>query len=106
MTLFVPAFMPITCKRIYFVAWEAPWRESKTAEPADNVLEREHRQSTRLQRAVNVEIASLHAIPVAETVYNVRRQQGPFETSPIRRPSPAGYRGDRVRRSNRGGRLS
>ena len=74
------------------VAWEAPWRESKTAEPSDNVLEIEYWQSTRLQRAVNVEVASLHAIPVAETVYNVRRQHGPFETSPIRRPSPAGYR--------------
>jgi hypothetical protein len=73
------------------VAWEAPWRESKTAEPSDNVLEIEYWQSTRLQRAVNVEVASLHAIPVAETVYNVRRQQGPLETSPIRRSSPAGY---------------
>jgi hypothetical protein len=73
------------------VAWEAPWRESKTAEPSDNVLEIEYWQSTRLQRAVNVEVASLHAIPVAETVYNMRRQQGPLETSPIRQPSPAGY---------------
>ncbi|HZC02859.1 MAG TPA: IS4 family transposase, partial [Gammaproteobacteria bacterium] len=34
------------------VAWEVPWRESKTAEPSDNVLEIEYRQSTRLQRAV------------------------------------------------------
>jgi hypothetical protein len=58
------------------VAWEAPWRESKTAEPSDNVLEIEYRQSTRLQRAVNAGVASLHAIPVAERVYNVRRQQG------------------------------
>ena len=73
------------------VAWEAPWRESKTAEPSDNVLEIEYWQSTRLQRAVNAGVASLHAIPVAETVYNVRRQQGPFETSPMRRLSPAGY---------------
>jgi DDE family transposase len=73
------------------VAWEAPWRESKTAEPSDNVLEIEYWQSTRLQRAVNVEVASLHAIPVAETVYNVRRQQGLGEMSPTRQPSPAGY---------------
>jgi len=73
------------------VAWEAPWRESKTAEPSDNVLEIEYRQSTRLQRAVNAEVASLHATPVAETVDNARRQQGPLETSPIRQPSPAGY---------------
>ncbi len=40
---------------------------------------------------MNVEVASSHAIPVAETVYNVRRQQGPIEMSPIRRSSPAGY---------------
>jgi hypothetical protein len=73
------------------VAWEAPWRESKTAEPSDNVLEIEYRQSTRLQRAVNVEVASLHAIPVAETVDNARRQQGPLETSLTRRFSLAGY---------------
>ena len=73
------------------VAWEAPWRESKTAEPSNNVLEIEYWQSIRLQRTVNVGVASLHAIPVAETVYNVRRQQGPLETSLIRRPSPAGY---------------
>jgi hypothetical protein len=73
------------------VAWEAPWRESKTAEPSDNVLEIEYRQSTRLQRAVNVEVASLHAIPVAETVDNARRQQGLGEMSPMRQPSPAGY---------------
>jgi len=40
---------------------------------------------------VNVEVASSHATPVAETVDNARRQQGPIETSPIRRLSPAGY---------------
>ena len=40
---------------------------------------------------MNADVASLHAIPVAETVDNVRRQQGSIETSPIRRPSPAGY---------------
>jgi hypothetical protein len=40
---------------------------------------------------VNADVASLHAIPVAETVDNVRRQQGPTETGLIRRFSPAGY---------------
>src|SRR5918999_643222 len=54
-------------------------------------LEREYRQSTRLQRAVNAEVASLHATPVAETVDNARRQQGLGEMSPMRQPSPAGY---------------
>ena len=73
------------------VAWEAPWRESKTAEPSDNILRKECAQRTRLQRAVNADVASLHESPVAETVYNARKQQGLTETSPTRRLSPAGY---------------
>jgi hypothetical protein len=40
---------------------------------------------------VNVEVASLHEFPVAETVDNVRKQQELSETSPIRQLSPAGY---------------
>ena len=72
------------------VAWEAPWRESKAAEPSDNMLRKECAQRTRLQRAVNADVASLHATPVAETVYNVRRQQGPHEKRLTRRSSPAG----------------
>ena len=31
------------------VAWEAPWRESKTAEPSDNILRKECAQRTRSQ---------------------------------------------------------
>ncbi|MFQ5930573.1 MAG: hypothetical protein ACE5MK_12830, partial [Acidobacteriota bacterium] len=73
------------------VAGEAPWRESKTAEPSDNMLRKEYAQRTRLQRAVNADVASLHESPVAETVYNVRKQQGLAETSPMRQLSPAGY---------------
>ena len=73
------------------VAGEAPWRESKTAEPSDNILGKECAQRTRLQRTVNADVASLHESPVAETVYNVRKQQGLAETSPIRQLSPAGY---------------
>lgn len=73
------------------VAWEASWRESKTAEPSDNMLRKECARRTRLQRTVNADVASLHEIPVAETVYNARKQQGLAETSPMRRPSPAGY---------------
>ena len=57
------------------VAGEAPWRESKTAEPSDNMLGKECAQRTRLQRAVNVDVASLHESPVAETVDNARKQQ-------------------------------
>jgi hypothetical protein len=73
------------------VAGEAPWRESKTAEPSDNMLRKECAQRTRLQRAVNADVASLHESPVAETVFHARKQQGLAETSPMRRPSPAGY---------------
>ena len=73
------------------VAGEAPWSESKTVKPSDNMLRKEHAQLTRLQRTVNADVASLHATPVAETVYNVRKQQGLTETSPMRQLSPAGY---------------
>lgn len=73
------------------VAREAPGRESQPVKPSDNPLGREWAQRSRLQRAVNAEVASLHATPVAEPVYYVRRQQGPGETSPQRRSSPAGY---------------
>jgi hypothetical protein len=73
------------------VAGEAPWRESKAAEPSDNILGKECAQRTRLQRAVNADVASLHEIPVAETVDNARKQQELAETSPKRQLSPAGY---------------
>jgi hypothetical protein len=73
------------------VAWEASWSESETMKPSDNMLRKEYAQLTRLQRAVNADVASLHANPEAETVYNVRKQQEPIETSPMRRLSPAGY---------------
>ena len=40
---------------------------------------------------MNAEVASLHAILVAETVDNARKQQGLTETSLKRQFSPAGY---------------
>ena len=73
------------------VAWEASWRESKTAKPSDNMLRKECARRTRLQCNVNADVASLHEIPVAETVDNVRKQKELAETSPMRRFSPAGY---------------
>jgi hypothetical protein len=73
------------------VAREAPGRESKPVKPSDNPLGREWAQRSRLQRAVNADVASLHAIPVAELVYYGRRQQGPGERGLQRRSSPAGY---------------
>ena len=73
------------------VAWEASWRESKSAKPSDYMLGKEYAQPTRLQCNVNADVASLHEIPVAETVDNARKQQELAETSPIRQLSPAGY---------------
>jgi hypothetical protein len=73
------------------VAWEASWSESETMKPSDNMLRKEYAQLTRLQRAVNVDVASLHENPEAETVDNVRKQQELTEMSPMRRLSPAGY---------------
>ena len=52
---------------------------------------KEYARSIRLQRAVNADVASLHELPVAETVDNARKQQGLAETRPIRQLSPAGY---------------
>ena len=73
------------------VAWEVPWRESKTAEPSDNMLRKEYARRTRLQCKVNADVASLHEIPVAETVDNARKQKGLAEMGPMRQLSPAGY---------------
>ena len=73
------------------VAWEALWRETKTVKPSDNIFFKENMQHSRPQRTVNVEVASSHADPVAETVYNARRQQGLTEKGAMRQFSPAGY---------------
>jgi hypothetical protein len=73
------------------VAGEASRSESETMRPSDNILRKECAQPTRLQRTVNAEVASLHANPEAETLYNVRKQQELTETSPMRQLSPAGY---------------
>jgi hypothetical protein len=43
------------------VAREASWSKSETTKPSDNMLRKEYAQLTRLQRAVNAEVASLHA---------------------------------------------
>src|SRR5437879_6303641 len=43
------------------VAREASWSKSETTKPSDNMLRREYAQHTRLQRAVNADVASLHA---------------------------------------------
>jgi hypothetical protein len=57
------------------VAREASRSQSETMKPSDNMLRKEYAQLTRLQRAVNADVASLHANPVAETVDNVRKLQ-------------------------------
>jgi hypothetical protein len=52
------------------VGGEGSWRESKATEPSDNMLGKECARRIRLQRTVNVEVASLHGFSVAETVDN------------------------------------
>jgi hypothetical protein len=72
------------------VAWEVPWRESKTVKPSDKVhggCIATHQVVTCSERSSSL----VTRIPVAETVDNARKQQGPAEMSPIRRSSPAGY---------------
>jgi hypothetical protein len=72
------------------VAGEASWRESKTTEPSDNLLERSvatHQVATCSERRRSL----VTRFPVAETVDNARKQQERAETSPKRPFSPAGY---------------
>jgi hypothetical protein len=40
------------------VAGEASWTKSETMKPSDNILRKEYEQPTRLQRAVNADVAS------------------------------------------------
>ena len=47
--------------------------------PSDNMLKKEYAQLTRLQRAVNADVVSLHENAEAETVYNVRKRQEPIK---------------------------
>ena len=73
------------------VAWEASWRESKTAKPSGNMLGKEYARRSRLHCNVNADEASLHEIPVAVTVGNARKQKELAETSPKRQFSSARY---------------
>jgi hypothetical protein len=81
---------PTEARDLRLVAREAPWSESETVKPSDSMLGKEYMRHTRLQRTVNVDVASSND-PVAETVDCARRQQESFETSLRRRFSPAGY---------------
>jgi hypothetical protein len=56
--------------------------------PSDTILIMKDEQNSRPQRTVNADVASLHATPVAETVYNARRQQELPEMSLIQGLSP------------------
>ena len=55
-------------------------------------------RSIRLQRTVNADVASLHDQPVAETVDNARRQQGPTKGVRNGGPHRRGISGDMERR--------
>ena len=54
-------------------------------------------RSIRLQRTVNADVASLHVHPVAETVDNARRQQGPTKGVRSGGPHRRGISGDMMR---------
>jgi len=55
-------------------------------------------RSIRLQRTVTADVASLHVLyPVAETVYNARRQQGPTKGIRSGGPHRRGISGDMMR---------
>ena len=54
-------------------------------------------RSIRLQRTVKADVASLHDHPVAETVYNARRQQGPTKGVRSGGPHRRGISGDMMR---------
>jgi hypothetical protein len=73
------------------VAREAPLRESTAVKPSSNMLSKGECAKYPVVSRMNAEVASSHAVPVAEMVDNMRKQQVPIETSPMRRRSPAGY---------------
>ena len=73
------------------VVWEAVWRESNMSKPSDKLPISGRDKVLGCNGNVNVEVASLHATPVAETVDNARRQQEPNERSLTHWFSPAGY---------------
>ena len=58
---------------------------------------KEYARSIRLQRAVNADVASSHDQPVAETVDNARRQQGPTKGVRSGGPHRRGISGDMMR---------
>lgn len=78
------------------VAWEAPWRESKTVEPSDNILRKECAQRTRLQRAVNADVASLHAIRWLRRSIYVESSKGVPKGVRYGSPHRRGISGDMV----------
>ena len=73
------------------VVREAAWSESNMSKPSDKLPISGRDKVSGCNGNVNVDVASSHAIPVAETVDNVRRQQEPNEKSLIHWFSPAGY---------------
>ena len=73
------------------VVWEAVWSESNMPKPSDKLPISGRDKVSGCNGNVNVDVASIHVIPVAETVDDVRRQQEPNERSLIHWFSPAGY---------------
>ncbi len=75
------------------VAWEAPWRGSKTVKPSDNMLRKECARRTRLQCKVNADVASLHYTKFRWLRRSITREsrKGWPKRVRMRQLSPAGY---------------
>ncbi len=59
---------PTEAKRLRPCSWGGVVARKQDGGASDNILRKEYAQHTRLQRAVNADVASSHANPVAETV--------------------------------------
>jgi len=67
---------PTEAKRLRPCSWGGVVARKQDGGASDNILRKEYAQHTRLQRAVNADVASSHANPVAETVHNAKATRG------------------------------
>jgi hypothetical protein len=73
------------------VAGEAPWRETKMVKPSDNILKMKNEQTSRPQRAVNADVASLHEIRWLRRSITYESNKAVLKKSLIQAYSPGGY---------------
>lgn len=73
------------------VAGEVPWRETKMVKPSDNILKMKNEQTSRPQRTVNADVASLHEIRWLRRSITCESNKDVLKKSLIQAYSPAGY---------------